>query len=357
MRYGSVCSGIEAATVAWEPLGWQPVFFSEIENFPCKVLEHHYPHVPNLGDLNNFEEWNIDGTVDLIVGGTPCQAFSVAGRRLGLDDERGNLALQFVRLIDRQKPRWIVWENVPGVLSSNGGNDFYSFIEALRLIGYGFCWRILDAASFGVPQRRRRVFLVGYYGDVRPAAAVLFEQESMRGDIKKSSRKRPGLARCLTTRYQRNCANEETYVVERVFENHLSDARYSEVTGPAPTVTARYGTGGNNVPLVTYALAENIIGRQDHNGSNGKGFKFTEMYTLNSTGVHGISDLKGVRRLTPRECERLQGFPDDYTKIIINNREPGDAPRYKAIGNSMAVPVMRWIGQRIDYVDSMLELL
>jgi DNA (cytosine-5)-methyltransferase 1 len=181
MRYGSVCSGIEAATVAWHSLDWEPAFFSEIEKFPREVLAHHYPEVPLHGDFTTIGE-NQYGSIDLLVGGTPCQSFSVAGLRKGLDDERGNLSLEFIKLAQRERPRWVVWENVPGVLSSNGGKDFGSFLGALGEIGYGFAYRVLDAQYFGVAQRRRRVFVVGYFGDWRRAAAVLFERESLRGN-------------------------------------------------------------------------------------------------------------------------------------------------------------------------------
>jgi DNA (cytosine-5)-methyltransferase 1 len=178
--FGSVCSGIEAATVAWHPLGWEPAFFSEIAAFPSRVLAHHYPKVPNHGDFTQ-----VDGRADalnVLVGGTPCQSFSVAGLRGGLADDRGNLALEFLRLADRARPRWVVWENVPGVLSSNGGRDFGAILGGLVELGYGFAYRVLDAQYFGVPQRRRRVFVVGCAGGWAPAAAVLFERASLRGD-------------------------------------------------------------------------------------------------------------------------------------------------------------------------------
>jgi DNA (cytosine-5)-methyltransferase 1 len=194
MRYGSVCSGIEAATAAWHHLGWEPAFFSEIEAFPSAVLTHHYPTVPLHGDFTTIEK-NQYGKIDLLVGGTPCQSFSVAGLRGGLDDERGNLALEFCRLAQREQPRWIVWENVPGVLSSNGGRDFGSILGALEDLGYGLAYRVLDAQYFGVAQRRRRVFVVGYLGDWRPAAAVLFERHSMSGHPAPSREARKEAAR------------------------------------------------------------------------------------------------------------------------------------------------------------------
>jgi DNA (cytosine-5)-methyltransferase 1 len=169
MRYLSVCSGIEAASVAWHHLGWTPVGFSEIEPFPAAVLKHRFPHVPNYGDMTKFEEWPIEpGTVDLLVGGTPCQSFSVAGLRKGLEDPRGNLMLTYLAIAARLRPQWIVWENVPGVLSSNGGRDFGTFLGALGELGYGWAYRVLDAQYVrvggwprAVPQRRRRVFVVG----------------------------------------------------------------------------------------------------------------------------------------------------------------------------------------------------
>ena len=182
MRYGSVCSGVEAASLAWEPLGWQPQWFSEIEAFPSAVLQHHWPDVPNLGDMTSEHFRNNTTPVDLLVGGTPCQSFSVAGLRGGLDDERGNLALEFCRIVDQLTPRWVVWENVPGVLSSNGGRDFGSIVGAMAELGYNVAWRVLDAQHFGVPQRRRRVFLVGHLGaDERGATAVLLESHSLQG--------------------------------------------------------------------------------------------------------------------------------------------------------------------------------
>jgi site-specific DNA-cytosine methylase len=194
-RYLSVCSGMEAASVAWHPLGWTPAGFSEIEPFPAAILAHRFPNTPNHGDLTQHHTWNIEpGTVDLLVGGTPCQSFSVAGLRKGLADPRGNLALTFLALADRIKPRWIVWENVPGVLSSGGGRDFGSFLGALVELGYGFAYRVLDAQHFGVPQRRRRVFVVACAGDWRAPAEVLSLAEGLRGHLEAGGKKRKGPA-------------------------------------------------------------------------------------------------------------------------------------------------------------------
>lgn len=196
MNYLSVCSGIEAATVAWHPLGWNAVAYSEIEKFPSQVLAHHYPNTPNLGDMTKFKEWKIDDTIDLIVGGTPCQAFSVAGLRKGLADPRGNLTLTYLAMVEHFRPRWLVWENVPGVLSDKSG-AFGSLLGGLGELGYGWAYRVLDAQFFGVAQRRRRVFVVGYAGAWQRAASVLFEPESLRGDSAPSRKAREGAAEGL----------------------------------------------------------------------------------------------------------------------------------------------------------------
>jgi len=181
MRYLSVCSGIEAASVAWHSLGWSPVAFSEIEAFPSAVLAHHYPGVPNWGDMTRFHEWP-DADIDVLVGGTPCQSFSVAGLRAGLADPRGNLALTYLAIAERYRPRWLVWENVPGVLSADEGRALGAFLGGLAELGYGWAYRILDAQYAGLAQRRKRVFVVGHLGNWTRAAAVLFESASLRGD-------------------------------------------------------------------------------------------------------------------------------------------------------------------------------
>jgi len=430
VKYLSVCSGVEAASVAWHDLGWQPVAFSEIEPFPSAVLAHRFPNVPNLGDMTKYKEWNLNESIDLLVGGTPCQSFSVAGLRKGLEDPRGNLMLTYVGILDKFRPKWCIWENVPGVLSSNGGRDFGAFLGALGELGYGWSYRVLDAQHFGVPQRRRRVFVVGCLGDWTSPAKVLFESESLLGNSKTGRSKKQNssasatssteissgsdrIAHAISTKTRHDpttntlipCPPDGKDTIGTlmardykgfgnqdmkdgrgliVYENHPTDSRVREMGSVCTTVTARWGTGGGNVP---FALAENTIGRQPMNGGNGNGF--TEggpMYTLNATGVHGVAygfepgiakregnpnrfvedktptlrahmgdnqiamaSRMAVRRLTPVECERLQGFPDNHTNIPWRNKdESPDGPRYKAMGNSMAVPVMHWIGQRIN---------
>ena len=494
MKYLSVCSGVEAATVAWHSLGWQPVAFSEIESFPSAVLAHHYPNVPNLGDMTKYKEWNLNESIDILVGGTPCQSFSVAGLRKGLEDPRGNLALTYVGILDKFRPQWFIWENVPGVLSSGGGRDFGSFLGAVVECGYGFAYRVLDAQNFGVPQRRRRVFVVGHLGDWKPAAKVLFESESLSGDFKSGRKTRKsvtGFVESSFGQYREDViagttkasggvlgGGSETFYVEDIanclqttchewsradgfnmiaYENHPSDSRVQEMGETCQTVTSTWGTGGGNIPFVqnvSYGIPGNWIGRKPENGGNATTPMDNVSPCLTKTDRHGVAygfepgiakregnpnrfikqlsptlraemgdnqvatafgwqnsshqgmsvdtisptldksktpavavpyDLfqitspinsqnrengdpchtlaKGnaahasivtgstaVRRLTPVECERLQGFPDNYTQIPWNKKVSVDCPdglRYKAMGNSMAVPVMNWIGTRI----------
>jgi DNA (cytosine-5)-methyltransferase 1 len=544
MKYLSVCSGIEAATVAWHSLGWKPVAFSEIEPFPSKVLAHHYPDVPNLGDMTKFNEWKLNDSIELLVGGTPCQSFSVAGLRQGLKDPRGNLMLTYLAIADKFKPEWIVWENVPGVLSSNNGRDFAAFLEGLAELGYGWAYRVLDAQNCrthdypaAVPQRRRRVFVVGCLGGTERAAKVLFEPESLLGNSAPSRKTGKEIAKCLTrgigTRldsetetfaiaptlnasfgsklgldnqhidsgagmfvYNQNPDYKNPSVAKTLITKTRLDAGtetlITTIGGGFDSHTLAYsfdslssnsmksdnpGSGCRDVDvcktldtsrgldpscnqggIAVIALAGNTIGRKPENGGNGNGYSETgESYTLTKTDVHavcypinsqiamrcdalgegtgfGIADngepsytlqashhhavaylpfdttqitspangnnpkygdpchplasgahapavafgigeqpevghclrsgaskadkhesstyvamsnpTMSVRRITPTECERLQGFPDGYTNI------PGasDSPRYKALGNSMAVNVMQLIGERIQKV-------
>ena len=354
MNYLSVCSGIEAATVAWHPLGWKPVAFSEIEKFPSKVLAHHYPHVPNLGDMTNFKEWSI-GAVDLLVGGTPCQSFSVAGLRKGLEDPRGNLMLTFLGIAQRFGPQWIVWENVPGVLSSNGGRDFGTFLSALGRLGYGFAYRVLDAQWFGVAQRRRRVFVVGCFGDWRRAAAVLFERESVCRNPAPSREKRkvtPTLSSSGTgvSRVEFNCEDEwfiETPVSHTVAARMVAFGEY-QIDGTASAMKARDYKDATD--LVAQQVAFGVSERSDVGHCLRSNASKADKHESTTYVAQPTAAFK-VRRLTPTECERLQGFPDNYTNIPWRKKpESPDGPRYKALGNSMAVPVMQWIGERINAV-------
>ena len=520
MRYLSVCSGIEAATVAWHQLGWEAAGFSEIDPFARALLAHHYPRVPLHGDFTRLKADDY-GTIDLLVGGTPCQSFSVAGLRKGLDDDRGNLTLEFIRLAEKSRARWLVWENVPGVLSIDNGRAFGAFLGGLAQCGYGFAYRVLDAQYFGVPQRRRRVFLVGHLGDWRPAASVLFERESLRRDITPRREARQGVTYDVAPSITNSGRG-----TERAGESRGQDCMIPEI---APTLDQRAGRSGEHsfatsgglvahtlrgdgfdasedgtgrgTPLVTGTISskwakgtggpagdecQNIIadpvaynvtfcdangrrkdrpngglyvsrakttktitaggdqstyiaiplqeigkrtGKSTDDASIGAGIgnDGDAMFTLQAGAQHGIAydtrsgmaphgSMKGdvispalrakeheppmitegtaafktghsatsrsigysesvapsleaggggnnkpaimqhmaVRRLTPRECERLQGFPDDYTLIPYRGKPAADSLRYRALGNSMAVPVMRWLGERIQKTETEL---
>ena len=592
IKYGSVCSGVEAATLAWESLGWKPVFFSEVEPFPCAVLQERLgasapinplaPEestseddrkmreswikqnnllkkegiIPNEGDFTKIGN-KYAGKIDLLVGGTPCQDVSQAGKRAGFAGERSSLAIDFVRLAYESKCKWVVWENVPGVFSSNGGRDFATFLSLLsgaevrvpvngwgtaglvcnaRPDRYGLSWRTLDGQftrtsrfPYAVPQRRRRVFVVGYFGDWTRAAEVLLEperlywdtpsrfkaRERITGIIEKStgtagtnnavnfasssfgnysetdfggtlkssggdlaggsenlsvfgngndfaetlktncnSDRMPdkGKLNCVIERNDVTpiiCLNDQGGSVMQVEEdgnagtlranshgneqivcagflgtqgskargigyseehaptlragaeidllkcvlccnskkigldigdnlcntlnatdykepqvvcyaNHANDSRVTVMGECCQSLTSRAGTGGGNLPLVQHAIAiaENVIGRKVENGGNGIGAQEELAYTQNATGVMGVSSNMTVRRLLPIECERLMGFPDNWTQIPWRGKpaeECPDAPRYKACGNSMCVNVMQWIGERIDIVDDELN--
>ena len=362
MNYLSVCSGIEAATVAWHHMGWKPIGFSEIEKFPSQVLAHHYPQVTNFGDMTKYKEWKLDDSVGLLVGGTPCQSFSVAGLRKGLEDPRGNLALTYVGILDKFRPKWCIWENVPGVLSSNKGRDFGAFLGALGELGYGWAYRVLDAQNFGVAQRRRRVFVVGCLGGWESAAKVLFESESLSGNIKQGRKKGESVA---------------GYV-----ESSFGQYREDVIAGTTKASGGVLGGGSETfLTIPIHAQATQYAGGGDNRNNDGKGNDLgigkpgDPMNTLDTSSRHAVafdaynssvtgtviktldtgsdyhhvpnvySPTMAVRRLTEVECERLQGFPDNYTNI---NENCPSGVRYKALGNSMAVPVMRWIGERIN---------
>lgn len=475
MKFGTFCSGIGAPEVAWGRLGWTPVFFSEIKPFPSAVLETHWPNVPNLGDMNFAHEKKQfrKSTVDLICAGTPCQSFSLAGLRAGMADPRGNLALQFLRLLDAKRPRWMVWENVPGVLSSwsdapdcptvdgigpeHGAiieqtNDFETFIAGLVAIGYGVAWRILDAQGFGVPQRRQRVFVVGHYGSWQRAAAVLLDSDSLSrhptqgrqaGQVFTAGALRSTdggsdvdhaaanhIVRTMTAKWAKGTGGPSGDECQNLVVGALSgqvkggvgneseSLVYSLTGDVAHTLTgvghdASEGGSGRGVPIVF-----NMRGREggnmpevqadglaslraasggstnsfvafNHKASDGQsmnpgpiaptldvgkkdglvvfdmrnGLESDEVTTTILAGApgHGWSSNTlphtktpaGVRRLTPMECERLQGFPDGHTDIIYRKKPAKDSPRYEALGNSMAVPVLFWLGQRIQMVEDL----
>ena len=352
MRYVSLFSGIEAASVAWRPLGWKAMCFSEIDPFCSAVLKERFPEVLNFGDVKEVD-WvgfaKACGRPDVVVGGSPCQSFSVAGKREGLEGESG-LMWEYVRAVRELMPDWVLWENVPGALSSSHGEDFRCLLESLDALGYGLAWRVLDAQFFGVPQRRERVFLVGCIGDVERACEVLFEPESLRWDPPSSKDARKALA--------------------------SSSGRGAECAGFSYKASPSAGNIGYEVeqaPTLLSARADAAvvcvqgdIARGARMGQNGKGYSEDgSCYTLNTIDVPAVAfeaDQAGepatrgagalvARRLTATECERLQGFPDGWTKIPYRGKAADECPdslRYKALGNSMAVPVMKWIGRRIE---------
>jgi DNA (cytosine-5)-methyltransferase 1 len=597
MRYLSVCSGIEAVSVAWQPLGWQPAMFAEIDPFCCWLLRSRYgasrpihmpsPHhassrkeakqravairnivalpadgvIVNAGDFTKIGKQDV-GTVDLLAGGTPCQSFSIAGKRAGLDDPRGNLTIEFARLADRLRPLWVVWENVPGVLSIDGGRTFGAFLGMLVECGYGVAYRILNAQYFGVPQRRRRVFVIGYLGDWRPAAAIFLEQSCLSGYPPPRREARQGAAGGVevgpaggrltdtsptidagckdgfirnqlgvgvlsSTSETSHCLNagsmgRQDFETETLIAHSLSadgfdanedgtgrgtpivpiaictahtqsngsgfsdDIAHTLESGSAQAVafnlrgreggampevsesaSLRASAGGSTNSYIAFsakdrgadagAIAPTLRGMgHDSSHANGGGqiaiaFSTNQRGEVRGRAVHGsLSSSRGsgnqidgivqtlidespapvgftlhgsdstastatpteiagslrtrapgsvenssttavlqeqsvaspltasygrqvdssdtsngppnllrsqmaVRRLTPRECERLQGFPDDYTLVEYRGKPASDGPRYKALGNSMAVPVMRWIGERIAAVDAILR--
>ena len=501
MRFGSVCSGIEAASVAWHPLGWKAAWLSEIEPFPSAVLNHHYPDVPNLGDMTTLPERILSGEVeapDVFCGGTPCQAFSVAGLRKSLDDARGNLSLTFVgianaidhvRSVRSANPAIIFWENVPGVLNTKD-NAFGCFLAALAgeddaLVPSGgkwtnagcvfgpqrtVAWRVLDAQYFGVAQRRRRVFVVASArADFNPAA-VLFEFEGVRRDTAPSREKGQRVApstgasasvgswpaevsSTLDTTFGTKMGLENQHVnagcplfvpvqtfsipaIGHIVKDDLAstmtrhtgsgsgetqnpafamqpiniyggnkrtggtavmqpiafDAYNNSITGDV-SKTLDVGQDHHHVPLIMQpiAFAQNtrdevrlmngdgqIVGAlaaepgmkqtcyiaqpayttKLHNTTSNQSGKVYEEYSTSldrSSPPPALLTAMQVRRLTPVECERLQGFPDNYTDIKAKGKPTPDGPRYKSLGNSWAVPVVRWIGSRIAQEVQRLE--
>lgn len=332
MRYVSLFSGIEAASIAWEPLGWEPVAFSEIDPFCCAVLERHYPDVPNLGDVKEIdwaersEEWRRDGRYpDVVVGGSPCQSWSIAGSRTGLEGESG-LMWEYVRCVRDLRPRWFVWENVRGVLSSSKGEDFRRMLEAMDELGYGMAWRVLDAQFFGLPQRRERLLLVGHTGGPERPCEVLFDEQGLRGAAPTHRGERQRL----------------------LAEGGAGGAGEAGVGGLRPlAMRVRCGKpGGGKGPLIQTDLAGAAIASNDQTL-----FQPADVPDPESPG--GTSPGYIARSFTPREYERLQGIPDDWTLVPYRRapgareKDPTDAARRRAVGNSMPVPMMAWAGERI----------
>ena len=382
MTLGSLFDGIGTWQLAAVRNGIRPLWSSEIEKFPIEVTARHFPDTIQLGDINRITD---APKVDIITAGSPCQDISIAGKQGGIHGERSGLFFRATELVRRINPKFFIWENVPNVLHIRGGLDFKTVLEEILQTddipiperGWSnaglvdgrrsqVAWRMLDSQYWGVPQRRKRIFLVSDFRD-RRAAKILFEPAGLRGNSAPCEVEKQTVA--ARTRRNSDFA---------VYENHGQDSRIKRLGDIAPTISAKYGTGGNNVPLVAYSIASNIIGRQLKNGGNGTGFNKEISYTLTATDRHAVAygigrdafnqgynakfmptieyDLcpplmargaaavatqKIVRRLTPIECERLQGLPDDWTA------GGSDAARYKAIGNGMALPIAEFILRRI----------
>lgn len=371
MRYLSVCSGIEAASVAWEPLGWKPLAFSEIEPFPRAVLGHHYPDTPLYGDftLLKDEPWIVDA--DLLCGGTPCQAFSVAGLRQSLSDDRGNLTLQFVKLADAidhlrstagREPAWILYENVPGVLNTpdnafgaflgglcgrdepidepEGGWTRSGVVDGPRRVA---AWRVLDAQHFGLAQRRQRVFVLAKGGAGKWAAADALLP------IIQGSEWHPAPSRSKGERVAGTISSRSTaggglgtdfecdggLVPEPIIMAH-GQANAEVVSDGDPSLTCNH-----EAPI--------LVRMREGKEGGGKGPLVSEdkSLTLATANDQVLSTPTQVRRLTPVECARLQGFPDNYLDITYRGKPAADGNKYKALGNSWAVPCVRYIAERI----------
>ena len=452
MRVASVCSGIGGAELAFHGIAAH-AFAAETDPFARAVLAHRFPDLKVHHDLTQIPA--SAGPVDVLAGGTPCQSFSIAGLRGGMADERGNLALEFLRLAERLRARWVLWENVPGVLSSNNGRDFGAFIGGLAELGYGWAYRSLDAQYFGLAQRRKRVFVVGYLGDWRRAAAVLFEPASLRGHPAPSREARERAAPTLNAgptsggRTYGKCADTAeglipydilgTPATRGAVQTDLHTALRSRAPGAseastttviADSLRSHPRPGSNSVGALAFG-GNNTAGSIDiatavnaHGGTHGRldfesetfvthslradGFDASEDGTGRGTPLvafnhlmgakagsiglqeeqaitvgtrtgggaiafdarqsdtitygdmsgpldsnngsrrrNGVATASSVRRLTPRECERLQGFPDGWTDVVYRGKAAADGPRYRALGNAFAIPVVRWIARRL----------
>jgi DNA (cytosine-5)-methyltransferase 1 len=380
MRYATLCSGIETPTVAWKPFGWKAVWHSEIEPFPNALLAHHYPQVPNLGDMTRIHgnETYQTQPVDIICAGTPCQSFSLAGLRGGMADPRGNLTIHLLRILAERRPRWLVWENVPDIMSSWSDaetdsegriwqtNDFDTFLAGLRQVGYSVAWRILDAQYFGLAQRRERLFVVGHLGnDWRPPYAVLSDPSSLSGHPPPSRCAGASVA-ALTANGVGTCGADDNQArAGHIITAPVTSKLAKGIGGPAGDECQNFVVGtltecmndkwGSNQWVdqqhyVVQPIADTLTANWHKSGGSCAG-------TRTGKGmINPVINTQGIRRLTPLECERLQGFPDNYTRIPYRGKPADrcpDSPRYRAIGNAMPVPVMAWIGRKIKQYESL----
>ena len=331
INYLSVCSGIDSVSVAWHPLGWNCVGLSEIHPFRSAVLNYHYPEIKNFGDFTGIQKDDLKKETypDILVGGTPCASFGISGLRKGFEDDRGNLALEFILLADRLKTSWILWENVPGLLSSDKGRDFGNFLGALAECGYGFAYRVLDAQYTrtqrfprALPQRRRRVFVVGHLGDWRPPAEVLFDREALSWNHPPSRKQREASSRSTTHRITRS----DKYVQDEI----ASTIRARDWKEPTDLVVDSSfcfePRSQDGVPRIQKEPISPTLNAM--RGGQRQPCVFID-------GVVPRNNI--IRRLTVKECERLQGFADDWTKGI------SDTQRYKCLGNAVTTKVVEYI--------------
>jgi DNA (cytosine-5)-methyltransferase 1 len=383
MKFFSTFSGIEAASVAWEPLGFEAMGFSEVAEFPSAVLAHRFPKIKNYGNIEQFKEWGLEpGSAQILIGGSPCQSYSTAGLRKGLEDPRGNLALTFAAFANHLRPDWILWENVPGVLSSNGGKDFATFLLSMEIGGFVGAWRVLNASGFGVPQKRRRVFALFHRGkDASIPFKILFERGSNLRNRPESEREEDETPSAPS--FDFDVETRTGVVAFKVRGGGVASGNKGGVIKP--------GSSGGTGALFNDRFAYTIATSQDqylatfpintfanHNRRDkenekrigmGIGDENSHQYAITTSYQHAIAftnplspdALKEscVRKMTPVEAERIQGFPDNFTRIPWKGKSEEDCPdvrRYHAIGNSMAVPVVRWIGKRIqDFEKGVLE--
>jgi len=388
ITFGSLFCGIGGIDLGFEHAGMECKWQVEIDDHATNILQDHWPNVVRYKDVREVGKHNLE-PVDVICGGFPCQDVSIAGKRKGLAGERSGLWSEFARIIDELKPGWVVIENVPGLLSSNQGNDFKTIIDQMVEFGYGVCWRILDAQYFGVAQRRRRVFIIGSLGNGN-SAKVLFESEGVCWDTPTRGKTGEGIAKSINVGTGSRCnPTDTTFSISGIgeykqgigtlrsnggdlgggseniviaYENHPADSRITETGDISQQLTSRMGTGGGNVPLVANTLtggsskchSDITSGQADGNviatsrtlrtGKEGGGKGYLGNYNQAMT-LGGQSQFVGVRRLTPTECERLQGFHDNWTF-------GSDSTRYKQLGNAVCVNVAEWIGKRIVEVSN-----
>ncbi|MEG1680986.1 MAG: DNA cytosine methyltransferase [Stenotrophomonas sp.] len=400
LTYLSVCSGIEAASVAWEPLGFKPIAFSEIEPFPCEVLRHHYPRIPNLGDMTAIDSATFRGKADILVGGTPCQAFSCAGLRQGLADDRGNLSLKFVELADAVWPSFIVWENVTGVemldSMSSAARTMRSAVfwqglpakicrfslhgASARWGGVGrpdcvlcskrtVAWRVYCSQFFALAQRRERAILVACPAGGADPTQILFEFEGMRRDSRSDSMlssapriggrfcSPDGIAGAVSCKWAKGTggpSGDEHYnLIVAPPSVWPVDVRQAQRLAPARERSIGIGDENDPAYTLTKAYTHGAVIRTAQTSSNGWGINLEGIaYTVDQVQGQAVALEEGVRRFTPLECERLQGLPDYYTDVRWRGKPASDTARYRAIGNSMPVTVMRWVGERILHEQS-----